>query len=317
MNSSWNGFEHRVWNSFKEFDLNRRESFVVACSGGLDSMVLLDLICRLKPQAEIKVAHFHHGPAKDQKQLQFRDQALECVKHKISTLNHSNLKLYFEKSEILLNSEEEMRNARWAFIRSCRESDEPILTAHHLDDWFETLMLKMLRGTSLDGLQTFQFWNQEILRPFLNNSKSDLKQQATDRKIEWVEDPSNQSESYLRNWLREKWFKDLESQYPGALQNFSLSMQRVMEEATQVSHFEIQLVEQQSKLGLNRAWYTGLSRPQQIRALALYLKSQQIFDFTLGQLQEINKRLDKNQKDITFVILQRKWVINASQIMLD
>jgi len=54
----------------------------------------------------------------------------------------------------------------------------------------------------------------------------------------------------------------------------------------------------------------------QLRGLALFLKSHQIHNFTSGQLEEIKKRLDNNQKDITFEILGKKWVINASQIML-
>jgi hypothetical protein len=68
---------------------------------------------------------------------------------------------------------------------------------------------------------------------------------------------------------------------------------------------------------LSRAWYLTLSRADQSRALALYLKSRSISEFTSGQIEEIRKRLDKNQKDLIFEILGRKWVINATQIMLE
>ncbi len=316
MSSKWNHFEHQIWNEIKTYELENCTSFLIAVSGGLDSMALLQVMLRLRPQAKIRVAHFHHGEA-DLIQKKYRDDVSEFLKHKISDLNLPRVTYHLAKAESELRNEAELRMARWKFLREIKEKNEPILTAHHLDDWVETSTLKMLRGTSLEGISAFKVWNSEIFRPFLKISKAELKKYAIEQSVVWHEDPSNESEDYLRNWVREKWFVDLEKKQTGAYLNFSKSLLRIVEEYTQSSTFELSFYSQNENQGLDRMWYFALSHKDQLKALALYLKKRQIYVFTHGQLEEVNKRLDKNQKDLTFNLFGRKWVINAMQIMLE
>ncbi len=315
MSSAWNDFEHQVWRNLKEYHLHDRPAYFLAVSGGVDSMALLHLMHRLRPTSELHIVHFHHGDdLKNSMMNDFRQKSLECVQHKISKMK--NVKFYFQKSEKFLRSEESLRNARWAFIRSVHSKDSPILTAHHSDDWFETVLLKMIRGTSLEGVQALQYWNSEILRPFLNFSKKEITEYATEQNISWIEDPSNQDSDYLRNWLREIWLKELDQKNPGAVKNFTSSLKKILTSPLGNSTLELVYFSQDEKQGLDRLWFLSLSPHNQLRALANFLKKQEVYDFTQGQLEEIKKRLDKNQKDITFTILRRKWVINATQIML-
>ena len=210
-----------------------------------------------------------------------------------------------------------MRAGRWDFLKRARKGNEAILTAHHLDDWAETALLKMIRGTTRDGIAAFKVWNASILRPFLKMTKAELRNYGKLRKLEWLEDPSNQSEDYLRNWLRETWLKNLEAKQSGAVANLSQSLLQIVEDDEQSSTFGLVYYRSVESHGLDRSWFLGLSEQDQLKALALYLKSQHIFEFTRGQLQEIRKRLDKNQKEITFVLVGKKWVINALQVMLE
>ncbi len=316
MSSSWTAFEHQIWIHLKEHALNTHDSFILAISGGLDSMVLLDVFLRLRPQARLKVAHFHHGPSGNFEQDQFRELALETVKHKVFSQQRENVVFYSEKSKIQIESEDEMRIARWNFLKGLKTSDEVFVTAHHLDDRLETMLLKMLRGTSLDGFLAFKMWNKEIFRPFLNSAKKELAEFAEGRKIGWVEDPSNSDEHYLRNWLREKWLKELDEKLEGGRKNLAKSLLKIGNSANENSLFELVLVEDKDHFVLSRQWYVSLPKSDQLRGLALFLKKHQIHSFTSGHLEEIRKRLDKNQKDITFQLLGKKWVINASRIVL-
>lgn len=318
---SWNNLEHKIWKILKDSGLQSESSYVLAVSGGLDSMALYEVMKTLRPQAFFRLLHFHHGViATDPHQIKFRDQALDLLKHKISTdlQNGFTVELISEVSQKPLISENEMREARWSFFRRLTQKSEPILTGHHQDDWLETTLLKMLRGTSAQGVIAFQIWNGEILRPLLEVSRLELFHYVTEKKIEFCEDPSNQEDVYLRNWVRNEWLRSLEVKSPGSVSHLAQSLRNMVVELHRSEH-ELQLQYQNGDInqGLSRSWFISLSQSDQLSALASYLKAHQIRDFTRGQLEEIKKRLDKNQKDLTFTILDRKWVINATQIMLE
>ncbi len=335
MSEMWSAFEHRIWKHLKEYDLAAHDNFILAVSGGLDSMVLLNVFLKLKPRATFKVAYYHHGKSGDKLQDEFRNSAYDIVQQKITSINltnaetnktnmKTNVVFYSEQSPVVLKSEVQMRNSRWGFLRQLVSSDEIIVTAHHLDDFLETMLLKMIRGTSADGLISFKMWNKKIFRPFLETSKLELLEYAQINSINWVADPSNTETHYLRNWLREKWLKDLEKKVKNASKNLAKSLLRTASALSQTQTFELVFCpetnlktnSETNSSTLSRSWYVSLSKADQLRSLALLLKKHQIYDFTTGQLEEIRKRLDKNRKDITFEILGRKWVINASQIML-
>jgi tRNA(Ile)-lysidine synthetase-like protein len=309
-------FEHQVWKCFKDSDLSLHNNFILCVSGGLDSMVLLEVFAKIKSQSKLQVLHYHHGPCEDLELQKFRDENLKLIKSRVDQLKLVNISFHSRKSEKKLITEEQMREARWDFIKSFKKSDEVIVTAHHLDDRFETILLKMIRGTGVDGFVSFKDWNQEIFRPFLNFSKSELKDFAQKQNINWNRDPSNKDELYLRNWIREKWLKQLDEKVHSGSKNLAKSFFKIADLIENSPTFELVFEGKSNELALSRGWYVSLSKAEQLRALSLYLKKHQIFDFTTGQLEEIRKRLDKNQKDITFSLLARKWVINASQIML-
>ena len=316
MSSAWTAFEHHVWAFFKEHDLSDHNEFLLAVSGGLDSMVLLELFARLKPQAQIRVAYYHHGFSDDKIHQSYRDQARTVVKKYVENLNRDNFLFISGESESILQSEDEMRKARWAFLRGLEREKELLVTAHHLDDHLETMLLKLIRGTSIDGLTAFKMWNGDIFRPLLSETKVGIAAYAEERGLDWVEDPSNQEQHYLRNWIREKWLKDLNQKVPSGSQNLARSLFKIAAVSLESPSLELELTGDSQSVSLRRQWFMSLSKTDQLRALALFLKKHQIYQFTTGQLEEIRKRLDKNQKDLTFEILGRKWVINASQIML-
>lgn len=313
---SWDNFEHQIWKNLKESGLENQNSFVLCISGGLDSMVLLNVFKKLKAQGQLKVLHYHHGSSVDAELQKFRDSNVDLINQQVERSEHPKIAFITEKSSKVLNSEEQMRDARWEFIKRHATSGDCVVTAHHLDDRFETLLMKMLRGTGIEGFAAFKMWNNEIFRPFLNLSKTELLQYAQKHKIDWNQDPSNQDDSYLRNWLREKWLPELDQKVSGASKNLAKSLFKIADSLSETQTFELVMDPNSEEKALSRQWYVSLSKSEQLRALSLFLKKHQILSFTTGQLEEIVKRLDKNQKDITFEILGRKWVINASQIML-
>lgn len=317
MSQVWTAFEHRIWKVFCEHGIEKSERCILAVSGGLDSMVLLQLFRRLCPQMKLTVAYYHHGLSADSPdiQTQYRSSAQKFITDVVTSMNAESITLATGMSPIELKSEQEMRTARWDFLKGLRRKNEVIATGHHQDDHLETILLKLIRGTSADGVGGFIVWNGDVFRPLLNETKVELLRYARERGVKYLEDPSNSEDKYLRNWLRNRWLPDLESRVPGGTANLAQSLFKITAAAAErpgLAH----IFDSQDEPRIDRNWWLTLSRAEQLRVLAIFLKKHQIYSFTSGHLEEIHKRLDKNQKDITFELLGRKWVINASQIML-
>ncbi len=169
-------------------------TYIVAVSGGVDSVALLDIICR-RPDLSLVVAHFDHGIRSDSRQ----DEQFVA---KLAEQYH----LPYETERVELGpgaSEAAARQARYDFLFRTRDKHEAqsIITAHHADDVIETMMINLIRGTGWRGLCSLQD-TQKIRRPFLRLSKAEIIAHAKIHNLSWREDATNTDEQYLRNAVR-------------------------------------------------------------------------------------------------------------------
>lgn len=104
-----------------------------------------------------------------------------------------------------------------------------IATAHHLDDNIETVLMNFFKGTGISGLRGILPKAGKIVRPLLFARKEELIQFASDSKLEWVEDSSNKSDKYSRNYLRHQLIPLMESLYPSAIENVRDNIDRFSE----------------------------------------------------------------------------------------
>jgi tRNA(Ile)-lysidine synthase len=168
--------------------------YVVAVSGGVDSMVLLDML-RRKTGIDIVVAHFNHG---------IRTDSGEDEKLVAYTAKKWNIPIEVGYGNLGKNiSEEHARNARYKFLNSVqfKHKADAILTAHHQDDLIETAFINILRGSGHRGLVSIKT-NPNIKRPMIDFPKARIIRYANLHKIEWREDMTNENETYLRNYIR-------------------------------------------------------------------------------------------------------------------
>jgi tRNA(Ile)-lysidine synthetase-like protein len=170
-------------------------TYVVAVSGGVDSMSLLYALCQ-RADLKLIVAHANHGIRDDGAE----DAALVaqfCMSHNI----------IYEYKELHLGphaSEERARGARYDFLQKCRIKYRAtsIITAHHQDDLIETALINMLRGTGWRGLAPFTN-GQNIARPLLGMPKKVVAQYASVCGVPWRPDSTNANQHYLRNYVRQ------------------------------------------------------------------------------------------------------------------
>ena len=170
--------------------------YIVAVSGGVDSMVLLNLLVkRFNDTCQFVVAHFDHGIRQD----------ASADREFVEDLA-AKYELPFEYAEGKLGadaSEAVARKARYEFLERMREGHhaKAIITAHHADDLLETAILNLLRGTGRKGLSSLSS-SKHILRPLLGVTKADILAYAAANDIAWREDSTNTDTRYARNYIR-------------------------------------------------------------------------------------------------------------------
>jgi tRNA(Ile)-lysidine synthase len=209
------------------------QRIAVALSGGLDSVVLLDTVCKSvlvdKHPPEIWVFHIHHGL---QKSADEWFVFCEKLAKKYQTQFDFRL-LHLGEDAKQGNIEARARNARYeALADLCAEHGvKDLLLAHHQNDQAETVLLQLLRGAGVAGLagmsEDRELKHGEMVitlwRPLIQRSKSDLEAYAKTNKLKWIEDPSNQNTQFRRNAIRKDIIPRLEKIQPDAIANLARS----------------------------------------------------------------------------------------------
>ena len=222
---------------------NSGKRIAVALSGGLDSVVLLDTVCKAeannksRDKNQIYAFHIHHGLQK-----QADDWLIFCEKLAKKYKIHFDFRLlHLGSPQEQGNIESRARAGRYeALTDLCEEYGiEDLLLAHHQNDQAETVLLQLLRGSGVAGLsgmpqsrQRSSIQNLTLWRPLLNQSRQELEAYAKEHKLKWIEDPSNQDRKYRRNAIRKDIIPKLEKIQPEALANMARSAELLGEAQT-------------------------------------------------------------------------------------
>lgn len=173
--------------------LSRRARVVLAVSGGLDSMALLDAAAAVVRPDRLVVATFDHGTGSS------ASAAASLVEARAGALG---LRAVRGRAERAGESESEWREARWSFLRSIADAESAeVCTAHTRDDQVETVLIRVMRDAGARGLAGL-YAPSPIVRPLIDVRRTELHEYAHVRGLTWIEDPSNQSRRFLRNRLR-------------------------------------------------------------------------------------------------------------------
>ncbi|WP_346024070.1 tRNA lysidine(34) synthetase TilS [Alkalibacterium indicireducens] len=193
------------------------EPVIVAVSGGVDSVVLLDLMGRLpedvKPNIIIAHVNHHLRGISDDEESAVRKLA---ERYTVPVYVHHWRKEDHPDSGI----EKAARDIRYSFFKEIaqRMGSRAVLTAHHKDDQVETILMKLVRGSALEELKGISAKRSEgtvtIVRPLLPFTKKNLISYAEQRQLRWAEDESNASVKFTRNRYRQTILPLLRSENP-------------------------------------------------------------------------------------------------------
>lgn len=212
--------------------LNGRK-LLLATSGGIDSMVLLELCHQSK--LDIRVAHCNfqlRGEESDKDEEFVKSQ---CEKLNVLLfVNHFETKKFAEEHK--LSIQVVARNLRYEWFNTLLINNDYdyILTAHHLDDSLETFLINFTRASGLDGLTGIPQQNGNIIRPLLPFSRNEIEVFAKENKLQWREDSSNASDKYLRNKLRHDVIPILKELNPSLLSSFESTVSNLQQAQTMV-----------------------------------------------------------------------------------
>ncbi len=210
---------NKILNNFRQFiyeecGCSGNEFFLLAVSGGIDSMVMLDLFHR----GQMNYAILHCN-------FQLRDKESDGDEEFVRNVAHEKgVKLYVRKFDTEKYADEHgisiqmaARDLRYHWFNEevRRLNAKAVATAHHKDDAVETFFINLSRGTGISGLTGISASTGNIIRPVLFLSRQEIKLYAEKENIKWKEDSSNSSNKYLRNKIRHLLIPEANRVVPG------------------------------------------------------------------------------------------------------
>ena len=185
---------------------------VVGLSGGVDSVVLLDIVSQIKkvPVSAVHVNHHLHPRSDDDEKF--------CI----ALAEKYQFEVHCQSVAVSAQGslEARAREARYNVFEQYLVEGDLLLLAHHADDQVETVLFRLFRGGRVLGLEgmpvTRAIGKAALHRPLLEIPRTDIEKYARERKLSWCEDPTNAEVDADRNYIRHNIIPVIDSRFPGA-----------------------------------------------------------------------------------------------------
>lgn len=295
-------FIHSLKSSIPDYE---SKSYLLAVSGGVDSMVMLSLFA----QANLKYQVSHINHAKRAEESDKDEDLVERIANKLNVKFHQKRLGKCSKG----NFQEWARNQRyeqWQQILS-HENIDYICTAHHKDDSIETFMMNLMRGSGLNGLTGINN-NSHIIRPLLGFTKEQISAYADRNKVEYREDASNAENTYLRNYIRNELLVTIADKIPNAKLGLNKSMNILKSEQALLQELVSKQIEARSEFRKGRL-HTHIELDK--NEVELLYQHYRKYGFHRNQIEDIlTANTGSEISSATHVILKNRKELISDQI---
>lgn len=288
---------------------------LVAVSGGIDSVVLLDVLA--KSRIKLAVAHCN---------FQLRGEESDSDEQFVKSLSEQyGIPFYCKKFDTnafakanQLSIQESARNLRYEWFNQLLADHKfaYVATAHHADDQVETVLMNIFRGTGIAGLHGILPVQGKVIRPLLDVKRLAILEYANQYHIKWVEDASNASDKYSRNFIRHHIIPAAQAVYPNAVDNILASIERWREAEIIYNDAVIKIKQDLFEIKQHEIHIPVLKWKKQVPLQTITFELLQPFGFDSKQTSEAIKLLDAHTGSYIAsashrLIKNRNWMIIA------
>ena len=223
---SFRPMKQNFLKQLQKLRVSKETHILLALSGGVDSMVLMDLLYALGFRFSVAHCNFClRGSESDNDTVYIQKTVNE--KNIEFFIKRFNTAKYAEKKKISIQMAARELRYDWFRYLQDKHNFKFIATAHHYDDSVETLLVNLIRGTGISGLHGIQPIDSDIIRPLLPFYKSDLIKYAKENKINYCEDSSNSDNKYVRNKIRNKIIPIMQEINPSVVDSIGKTISRI------------------------------------------------------------------------------------------
>ncbi|MBI3520265.1 MAG: tRNA lysidine(34) synthetase TilS [Bacteroidetes bacterium] len=302
-------------NIHKNTLFSKNDKLLVAFSGGVDSVVLTDLLYKAGYQFELAHCNFQLRENEADKDTEFCKNYADAI-HSTIHIAYFNTKEYAEQHKLSIQMAARALRYNWFNELVEKHGFTYVLTAHHANDNVETLFVNLVRGTGIKGLQGIPEKQNHVIRPLLFATKENIRDYATKNNIAYREDSSNQEVKYKRNFIRHQIIPELKKLNPALEETFTTSIQffkQSSEIVTQFANLKFKEICKEENNQLCIEINLLLQEPQKETLLFEWLHSKEFKTSQIQQLTEallIEDRVGKQFSSASYqLVIDRKYII--------
>lgn len=199
--------------------IKKYPKIALAVSGGSDSMAMLYWFIQNRPISSFLVVNIDHQIRGQESKNDSSFVENFCIKNGVEFIKFTVECAQFAQCNGYTLEQAARIRRHNIFFEICMDKVSAVATAHHADDQAESIFMHIARGTGIDGLVGMGVVDGHLLRPLINTSKAEIMQYIKDNNIPYVEDSTNFSNSYTRNFVRNQVIPLIQSRYPNFKEN--------------------------------------------------------------------------------------------------
>ena len=308
-------FKKHIQNSFPELQDNH---FIIACSGGLDSMVLTELCQEAGLQFSMAHCNFRLRGQESQADEDFLKEHARKLNRTIYVTHFDTLGYVNQNKVSVQMAARELRYS-W-FEQLLAQHEIPyLLTAHHANDNLETFLINLSRGTGIDGLTGIPAKTDILRRPLLPFTRQQLASYAEKQKLSWREDASNTDTKYLRNKIRLDIIPKLNELHPTFLDNFKNTL-HYLNQTEEIASAYLRKLKEELFIEIESKFEISISKLKELNPLSTYLYG--LFnEYGFKELENLEALLDgmsgKQLVSNTHILVKNRDVLLLSSIDIE